>query len=63
MGVFGGGGGGAIPSTTGVFHFSAVYLKMTACLIWHVIPFRKVPGKGFLQRFFGLVSLTNMLKR
>ena len=44
-------GGGAIPSTSGVFNFFAVYLKMTAFLIWHVISFQKVHGKGFLKPF------------
>ena len=46
----GGGGGGAILSS-GVFNVLAVYLKMTALLIWHVIPFRNVRGKGFLKLF------------
>ena len=48
--------------TVGVFNFLALYLRVTAFLLWHVIPFLKVRGKGFLKPFFGLVQLTDMLK-
>ena len=45
------GHGGSIPSTSGVFNFLAVYLKMSGFLICHVIPFQRAREKGFLKLF------------